>query len=106
MSLLTMELLKNNWAIRLGYFGSDRIPVQTNICSLFWRCIFRVVGGASILAVLGHFIMYFYVFPMVLLFILVIISLVVCVFFLGAGYEIAHDKIMESQSFSPILYYI
>ena len=61
MGLFTAHLPANNWCIRFAYFGSDYIPPRTNLCKLFWRCVFRTAVFAVLLALLGHALVWIYV---------------------------------------------
>ena len=110
----TTHLSRDNWAIRYGYFGSDYIPSRTNLCKLFWRCVFRTTIYGVVLALLGHLLIYIYVWTdeFVQLLIVLSIILVITAFLIGLweggikGWRyLCDDLIDDKPAFNPIKEY-
>ena len=73
----TTHLSHKNWAIRYGYFGSDYIPSRTNLCKLFWRCVFRTAIYGVLLELLGDIAVWIYVWTDEFVEIVILISVAV-----------------------------
>ena len=114
MGLFTAHLPANNWCIRFAYFGSDYIPPQTNLCKLFWRCVFRTSVFATLVALLGHALVWIYVwtneFLGGLIIIVCILLLATMIYYSGIGIKrgwgyLRDDLIDDRPAFNPVKEY-